>query len=104
MKENSLKLAKERSRRYSAQTIMDADYADDIVLLANTPTQAETLLHSLEWVAGGTGLHVNADKTEYMRFNQRGDISTLKDGPLKQVDKFTYLGSGISSTENDINM
>ena len=28
--------------------------------------------------------------------------STLKGGPLKLVDKFTYLGSSVSSTENDI--
>ena len=48
MKDNSFKLAKERSRRYPAQTITDADYADDIALLANTTTQAETQLHSLE--------------------------------------------------------
>ena len=45
MKDNGFKLAKERSRRYLAQTIIDADCADDIALLANTPTQAETLLH-----------------------------------------------------------
>ena len=64
MKDNGFKLAKERSRRHPAQTIMDADYANDIALLANTPTQAETLLHSLEWAAAGTGLHVNADKTK----------------------------------------
>ena len=32
MKENGFKLAKERSRRYPAQTIMDTDYADDIAL------------------------------------------------------------------------
>ena len=70
----------------------------------NSPAQAKSLLHSLERVAGGIGLHVNVVKTEYMCFNQRGDISTLKDGPLKLVDKFTYLGSSISSTENDINM
>ena len=38
-----------------------------------------------------------------MCFNQRGDISTQKDGPLKLVEKFTYLGSSVSSTENDIN-
>ena len=37
MKENSFNLAKERSRRYSAQTIMDADYAGDIALPANSP-------------------------------------------------------------------
>ena len=55
MKENVFKLAKERSRRYPHQTITDADYADDIELLANTPAQAESLLHSLEQTAGGIG-------------------------------------------------
>ena len=35
MKENVFKLLKERSRRYLAQTITDADYADDIVFIAN---------------------------------------------------------------------
>ena len=87
-----------------AQTIMDADDANDIVLLGNTPVQAESLLHSLEQAAGGIGLHVNADKTEYIYFNQRGNISTLKGVPLKLVDKFTYLGSNVSSTKKDINM
>ena len=94
-KENGFKLAKERSRRYLAQTITDVDYADDIALLANTPAQTETLLHSLERAAAGIGLHVNADKTEFMCFNQRGDIFALKDGPLKLVDKFTYQGSSV---------
>ena len=64
MKDNGFKLIKERSRRYPAQTITDANYADDIALLANTPAQPETLLHSLERAVGGIGLHVNADKTE----------------------------------------
>ena len=38
-----------------------------------------------------------------MCFNQRGDISTLKGGSLKLVNEFAYLGSCITSTENDIN-
>ena len=67
-------------------------------LLTNTTAQAETLLHSLERVAACLGLHINADKTEYMCFNQRGYISTQKGGPLKLVDKFS-----VSSTEKDIN-
>ena len=58
MKENGFKLTKERSRRYSAKTIADADYADNIVLLANAPAEAEILLHSLERAAAGIGLHV----------------------------------------------
>ena len=100
IKENGFKLTKERTRRYPAKTITDAD---DIALLANTPAKAETLLHSLERAAAGIGLYVNAHKTEYMCFNQRGNISTLNGSPLKLVYKFTYLGSSISSTETDIN-
>ena len=103
MEENGFKLVKEKSRRYPAQTITDADYADDIALLTNTPAQAESQLHSLERAAGGIDLHVNADKMEYMCFNQRGDISTQKGGPLKLVDKFTYLGISVSSTEKGMN-
>ena len=51
IKENGFELTKKRSRRYPATTITDADYADDIAILANTPDQAETLLHSLERAA-----------------------------------------------------
>ena len=101
---NGFELTKKRSRNYPAKTITDADYADDIAILANTPNQAETLLHSLERAATGIGLHVNAHKTEYMWFNQAGHISTLDGTSLKLVDKFTYLGSSVSSTEKDISL
>ena len=77
IKENGFKLTKEISRRYPAKTITDTDFTDDIALLANAPAQAETLPHSLERVAAGICVHVNAHKTEYMCFNQTGDISTL---------------------------
>ena len=49
---------------YPVKTITDADYADDIALLANASALAETLLHSLERAAAGIGLHVHAHKTE----------------------------------------
>ena len=104
MKGNGCALAKEKSRRYPAQTITDADYADDIALLVNTTAQSKTLLHSLERAVASIGLHVNADKTEYMYFKQRVDIFTLNGSSLKLMDKFTYIGSSVSSTETDINM
>ena len=66
MKENGLTLEKSTSSRYPARTIRNVDNADDIGLLVNTPTQAESLLHSLEQAESGIGLHVNADKTEYV--------------------------------------
>ena len=56
----------------------------------------------MERAAAGICLYVNAHKTEYMCYNQTGDISTLDGTPLKLVDKFTYLGSSVASTEKDI--
>ena len=92
IKDNSFKLAKERSRRYPAQIITVPDYAANIAL------------HSLERAAVDIGLRVDEDKTEYMCFKQIGAISTLNGSSLKQVDKFTYLENSISSTEIDISM
>ena len=102
IRENGFELTKKRSRMYPAKTITDADSADDIVLQPNTPNQAETPLHSLQRAAAGIGLHVNALKTEYMCFNQAGHISTLGRTSLKLVDKFTYLGRSVSSTQKNI--
>ena len=71
IKENGFELMKKRSRRYPATKITNANYANDIAILANTH-QAETLLHSLERAAANIGLYVNAHKTEYMCYNQTG--------------------------------
>ena len=91
IRENGFELTKKRRRMYPAKTITDADYADDIAILANTPD------HSLERAAAGIGLYVNAHKTEYMCYNQTGDISTLEGTPLKLVEKFS-----VESTEKEI--
>ena len=37
-----------------------------------------------------------------MCYNQTGDITTLDGASLKLLDKFTYLGSSVSSTKKDI--
>ena len=63
MKENNFML-KKASKYYPAGTIMDADYADDLGLLANRSGQGKYLMHSLEQAAGGTDVHVNAIKTD----------------------------------------
>ena len=102
IKENGFELTKKRSRGYPAKTITDADYADGVAFLVNAPAQAETLQHSLKRAAGGIGLHVNARKTEYMCFNQTGDISTLGGSSLKLADKFTYLGNSVGIVETQV--
>ena len=39
-----------------------------------------------------------------MYLQQEGAISTLIGRPIKLIDRFTYLGNDISSTESDVNM
>ena len=70
------------------------------MLLANTPAQAEYLLHIMEQITGGIGLYVNMDEIEFIYFNQ--DDGILVDvKSLKLEDQFIYIGSNISSTESD---
>ena len=57
-------LKKARSRKYPAKTMTDTDYADNLALLANTPTHAESLPSCLEQSAEGIGFYMNANKTE----------------------------------------
>ena len=47
IKGNGLTLKKGRSKRNPTETMPDADYVDDLALLAITPTQAKSLMHSL---------------------------------------------------------
>ena len=90
MKDNSFKMANERSLRNPAQAITNAEYANDIALLENTPTQAEFLLHSLEQASAGLGLHVKADKTEYMGFNRRGHDSVSQKYAVSSIQPIGY--------------
>ena len=95
-------LTQSRSRRYPAVKVTDADYADDIALFADNIEDAQDMLHSLESAAAVVGLHVNAEKTEFMCFNQDGTIMAQDNSQIKKVDNFVYLGSNISSTEKDV--
>ena len=101
-KELGLTLERARSRRYPAVKVTDADYADDLALFADKIADAEKLLHCLEAAAAVIGLHINAGKTEFMSINQEGQIKAMNNTPLKKVKQFTYLGSNIASTEQDV--
>ena len=82
MKENGFILKKARRRRYPAEIITDADYANDPAHIAITPGQAKFLLHSLEQVARGIGLSVNSDKREFMCSNHDYVNFSLNGEPL----------------------
>ena len=100
IKEDDLTIKMIRSRWYPTEAMTNADNADDLVLLTNTPAQAKSQQHSLEQAARGIGLYVNAGKTK-LCFKQVGTIFTFE--PLKIVDHLTYLSSYISSTEINFN-
>ena len=85
IKHLGLTLTKARSRRHPAVTITDADYADDLALMADAIADAQTLLHSLETASGDIGLYVSAKKTEYMSYNQIDKMHTLSGDDIKSV-------------------
>ena len=99
-------LTKQKSRRHPAKTITDADYADDLAVLADYLKDATSLLHSVETTAREIGLYVNADKTEFICLNQdtSDGMKSLNGKKISQVDDFKYLGSYIASTEHDIDI
>ena len=65
------------TKLYPAETVTDADYENDLALLAHVPAQAESLLYNQEKAARGIGLYHNLDKIETMCFNQDCSISSL---------------------------
>ena len=99
-------LTKQKSRRHPAKTITDADYADDLAVLADYLKDATSLLHSVETTAREIGLYVNADKTEFICLNQdtSDGMKSLNGKKISQVDNFKYVGSCIVSTEHDIDI
>ena len=95
-----------RSRRYPAEKVTDADFADDLALLSNTIDEAQQMLTSLEEAAGAVGLIMNEAKTKYMSINlaseeQHATLTSSSGNTIEKVDDFTYLSSWIASSEYD---
>lgn len=75
----------------------DLDFADDISLLSHRQQHAQEKLERVAVEAEKTGLRINIGKTEILRINnQQQDPVRLQQEEIKEVDKFTYLGSIVS--------
>ena len=98
----SFTLRKQLSRRYPAEMLTDADFADDLALLSDKIGNAEKLLKILETAAASVGLNMNTTKTKFIAVNTEGTITAQNDCDLEQVNDFNYLVSKIISSENDI--
>ena len=96
-----------RSKRQSAVTLTDLDFADDIALLSDKIEQAQSILSRVQRECQKVGLALNAKKTKYITYNIDTEGSALKtnDGTeLDKVENFKYLGSWVDSTNKDINI
>ena len=58
------------SKRDPAMKITNTDCAEDLAVLADVLKDTTFLLHSIERTTKMIGLYLNADKTEFICFNQ----------------------------------
>ena len=73
-------------------------FADDMVLLGNSPEELQSYLDLLHNYCRHWSLEVNVDKTKVMVFRKRGIIKTTETWiynghPIDIVDSFNYLGT-----------
>ncbi|KAK2159306.1 hypothetical protein NP493_1729g00040 [Ridgeia piscesae] len=84
----------------------DFDFADDIALVSVSVEKAQTLLLGVMGECQKMGLQLNTKKTEVITFNinEKSKITTKNCTILAVNEDFKYIGSYISSTENDIRL
>nr|CDJ93420.1 RNA-directed DNA polymerase (reverse transcriptase) domain containing protein [Haemonchus contortus] len=69
-------------------------FADDIVLITETPEHASEMLHRLDEEGSHCGLTINTSKTKVMLNQFSGDTPVLlKGGAIEDVDEYVYFGS-----------
>ena len=86
-------------------------YADDMALTCPCPLELAKFLGVMDDVCTECGLSINASKTEVMAVGREACTPplppiVLRGGPVKQVDRFKYLGSLVTadcSCEAEIN-
>ncbi|KAG7305516.1 hypothetical protein JYU34_009592 [Plutella xylostella] len=85
--------------KVSYATITDIMYADDLCFVADTPGGIQSLMANLDESCKKFGLKISVNKTEVMANTIDGQTFSIKlgDSVLRQVDKFKYLGSTITS-------
>lgn len=98
---NLFNLARLKARtKVSHALISEIMYADDLCFLAESPDGLQQLMSGFHQACRKFGLKISVNKTEVMSVDIHGRESlTIKLGQdvLKQVDKFRYLGSTVTS-------
>src|SRR6218665_3818237 len=76
--------------------IINLRYADDIILIANTMEDLQTLMRRLNEAGRKFGLQINTSKTKVMTTTGATCQIRINEETLEQVDTFMYLGSAIT--------
>ena len=76
-------------------------FADDVVRLASSADGLQNALDRFEQLCSTFGMKISMEKTEVMVISRDANQPTLhlNNNPLKQVNKFKYLGVQFSSDE-----
>lgn len=97
-------VVRRRSGRQSGKYITDLDYADEVALIAEHITSAQTLLISFEEATAKIGLRLNTKKAECMLMNEdptHPSITSMDGAHIKEVEDFKYLGSYVADSRKD---
>jgi hypothetical protein len=79
-------------------------YADDIVLISESPEGLQTAIDITEQYGSNLGLEINTKKTKIMTFSCTGrksiDTYTVNNNHIEEVQSYKYLGLQLSSCGN----
>ena len=80
------------------ESLEDLDYADDIVLVAETWRHIQNKLDNMNHFGMQTGLKINVDKTKSLRINSNTQNPFYINGDrIGDVNHFKYLGAMVST-------
>jgi len=88
----------------SGDWFSDTDYADDIARMDVDPQSLAATLVDMEHACGDFGLHILWSKTKIQNVGagSPAETNTVNGQQVEGVDKFTYLGSQLSSAEGSL--
>lgn len=91
--------------KINGERLNEICYADDKVLIAETPQQLQRMVTRLDKESRKYGMKINIDKTKIMMIEKEKSNRQIRikigDKFLEQVEKFKYLGTIISSDGRD---
>ncbi|XP_043398181.1 uncharacterized protein LOC122464919 [Chelonia mydas] len=83
-------------------SLIDLDYADDVVLLVQSPDRFHEALQHMEEESAKIGLHVSWSKTKLKNLGpgRHATPISLNNETIESVSSFCYLGSVLTSSSN----